>query len=142
MAMPLFSKQMSIVVDGSILGCATDFSLSVDRDLIEVACLSDTTGFKQSVPDLVGWSMSFSGLVMQEASVDSGRASFYDLMDNLIGNTDASVGVYILPDVSANTYWTGAGYIASLSMDGGVGSAVTFSGEVTGTGALVGTTTV
>lgn len=139
MATPLFSKQMSIVIDGSTLGCATDFSLSVTKDMIEIACLS-ATGAKQSVPDLYGWTVSFSGMVMRTSSVDAGKRSYEDLMAKLL-TSDASVSVYILPDVSANTYYTGAGYLSSMTMDGGVGSAVSFSGEIQGSGALTAATT-
>ena len=138
MGTPLFSKQMSIVIDGSTLGCATDFSLAVNKDVIEIACL-DSTGAKQSVPDMWGWTMSFSGMVMQTAGIDSGKYSYEKLMANI--QTDASLAVYILPDVSANTYYTGAGYLTSISMEGGVGSPVTFSGEITGSGALTAATT-
>jgi hypothetical protein len=140
MATPLFSKQMAIVIDGSILGCATDFSLSVQKDMIEVACLS-STGAKQNVPDLYGWTMSFSGMVQQTKTIDAGKTSFETLMANILSGTDPSVGVYILPDVSANAYWTGKGYLSSLEMTGGIGSAVSFSGEIAGDGALTRATT-
>lgn len=135
MATPLFSKQMLVQFDGSTLGCATDFSLSVNKDFIEIACLG-STGAKQQVPDLYGWTISFSGLVMREPTVDAGKKSFYELMDNILATTDTSVGVFLVPDVSGNSYYGGAGYISSLTMDGGIGSAVTFSGEILGSGAL------
>jgi len=38
MSTPLYPKQMSVVIDGSTLLCATDFSLSVNKDMIEIAC--------------------------------------------------------------------------------------------------------
>lgn len=139
MATPLFSKQMSLEVDGSIIGCATDFSLSVDKDMIEIACLS-ATGAKQQVPDLYGWNVSFSGLVMQQGTVGTDK-SFYDLMDNLLAG-DSSIAIYIVPDVNNNDYYGGVGYLTSLSMDGGVGSAVTYSGEIAGDGELLKKTTV
>jgi len=136
---PLFSKQMMVQFDGSTLGCATDFSLSVNKDFIEIACLNATGGAKQQIPDLYGWSVSFSGLVMQETN-ETGK-SFYELMDNLLEG-DESVSIYIVPDVSSNTFYGGTGYISSLSMDGGVGSAVTYSGEIVGTGPLDASTTI
>ena len=134
MATPLFSKSMSIVIDGSTLGCATDFSLSISKDMIEIACLT-ATGAKQAVPDLYGWTVSFSGLRMQTLTTDAGAMN-YDTLANTLITSDASVGIYILPDVSGNLYLTGSGYLSSITMDGGVGSAVTFSGEITGDGAL------
>jgi len=131
---PLFSKSMSIVIDGSTLGCATDFSLSVTKDMIEIACLT-ATGAKQNVPDLYGWTVSFSGLRMQSATIESGKMSYDDLVNTLV-TSDASVAIYILPDVSSNHYMSGWGYLSSISMEGGVGSPVTFSGEIAGSSAL------
>lgn len=138
MATNLFSKQCSIVIDGSTLGCATDFSLAVNKDIIEISCL-DSTGAKSSVPDMYGWTLSFSGMVVTTSTIGAGKYSYEKLMANIA--TDASLSVYILPDVSANTYYTGAGYLTSISMDGGVGAPVSFSGEVTGSGPLTAATT-
>jgi len=134
MATPLFSKSMSIVIDGSTLGCATDFSLSVTKDMIEIACLT-ASGAKQQVPDLYGWSVSFSGLRMQSATLDAGAISYDELVNTLV-TSDASVLIYILPDVSSNNYMSGGAYLTSISMEGGVGSPVTFSGELAGDGVL------
>jgi len=140
MSTPLYSKQMSVVIDGSTLLCATDFSLSVNKDMIEIACLG-STGAKQQVPDLYGWSVSFSGMVMRTSTVTSGYASVESVMENILSTANPSVGIYILPDVSANSYWSGAGYFTSISYEGGVGSPVSFSGEITGDGALTRKTT-
>ena len=139
MSTPLFSKSMSIVIDGSTLGCATDFSLSIQKDMIEIACLT-ATGAKQAVPDLYGWTVSFSGLRMQSATVDAGDLS-YDVLANQLITSDASVSIYILPSVSSNFYQTGNGYLTSITMDGGVGSPITFSGEIQGDVALTQTET-
>ena len=138
MATPLFSKQMSVYVDGSILGCATDFSLAVNKDVIEIACLG-STGAKQSVPDMYGWTVSFSGMVMT-TSTKTGKG-YEDLMDEILNTTSSDVSVYILPNVSTNSYYVGNGILTSVTMDGGVGSAVTYSGEITGNGPLAKSTT-
>lgn len=139
MATPLFSKSCSIVIDGSTLLCGTGFSLSIQKDMIEISCLS-STGAKQQIPDLYGWTVSFDGLRMQSATVDSGKIS-YDQLANKLITSDASVGIYILPDVSANNYLSGWGYLSSISMEGGIGSPVTFSGEIVGSSALTQQTT-
>jgi hypothetical protein len=137
--MAFISKNMSIVIDGSILGCATDFSLSVDKNFIEVACLESLS--TQQIPDMYAWTLSFSGFVPVQKSEGAGKKSYYDLMDNLIAATDTSVGVYILPDASSQSYYTGQGWIQNVTMDGGVGSAVTYSGEILGNGGLTKSTT-
>jgi len=128
----LLSKQMSIVIDGSTLGCATDFSLSVNKDIIEIACM--TSSSKEKIPDLYNWSISFSGMVIKTTAKAAGTTGIEDLMSSIM--SDASVSVYVLPDVASNKYWSGGGYLASVSMDGGTGAGVTFSGEISGDGAL------
>jgi len=137
MGTPILSKQFSIVLDSSTLGCATDFSLTVDKDLIEISCLDATS--KQSMPDLYSWKVDFSGMVLRTATVDSGKASVETLMNLIL--SDASVACHLLPDVSANAYYTGAGYIQNVSISGGTGSPVTFSASVTGSGPLTATAT-
>ena len=135
MSTPLFSKLMSIVIDASRIGYATDFSLSLNKDTIEVAILS-STGSKENLPDMYGWSVSGSGLALRTLGVTAGDYGMFNIGSNLIGTTDASVLVRILPNLATNKYFEGVGYFSSLSMEGGVGAAVTYSFEVAGTGDL------
>lgn len=139
MATPLFSKLMNVVIDGSTVACATDFSLTVSKDMIEIACL-DSTGAKESVPDMYGWSVSGSGMVFRTVGATAGSYGLFNMATNLT-TTDASVLVQFLPDVSANQYFSGAGYFTSLSMEGGVGAPVSYSFEITGSGPLTIATT-
>jgi len=139
MATPLFSKVMKVQIDASTVGCATDFSLSVSKDMIEIACL-DASGAKQQTPDMYSWSVSGSGLVMRTIGATAGSYGLFNMATNLL-TTDASVAIQILPDVSGNQYFHGAGYFSALSMEGGVGAAVTYSFEITGSGPLVVSTT-
>ena len=138
MATPLFSKLMKVQIDASTVSCATDFSLSVSKDMIEIACL-DSTGAKENVPDLYSWSVSGSGMVFR--TVGQSGYGVFEMASSLL-TTDASVAVAIVPDVSLNKYFKGVGYFTSLGMDGGVGAPVSYTFEITGTGPLVVSTTV
>ena len=138
MSTPLFSKLMSVTIDTSTVACATDFSLSITKDMIEITCL-DSDGAKQNVPDMYSWTVSGSGMVFRTAG--SSGVGIFEMADSLL-TSDASIAVSLLPDVSANKYFSGVGYFTSLGMEGGVGSPVSYSFEITGTGALsVNTTT-
>ena len=138
MGQPLFSKQIDIKIDSSILASATDFSLSVSKDMIEIATLG-STGAKNNVPDMYGYTISGSGLVFRgEPNTDK---PFNDMMANLISANDASVNWTILPDTSTTKYYSGYGYLTSLSYEGGVGAAMTYSFEIAGDGAIVISTT-
>lgn len=134
MATPLFSKLMSITIDSSTVACATDFSLSISKDMIEIACL-DSEGAKENVPDMYSWSVSGSGMVFKTVGATAGSYSLFDMAENLL-TTDTAVEVAIVPDVSLNQFFTGSGYFTSLSMEGGVGAPVSYSFEITGSGAL------
>jgi predicted secreted protein len=128
----LLSKLMNVVIDSSTVGCATDFSLSINRDLIEIACLGQTGG-KESLPDLYSWNVSGSGMVLR--TLGAGEYSMFDVANKIL-TSDASVLVQIVPDVSSMKYYSGGAYFSSLSMEGGVGSPVTYSFELTGSGTL------
>lgn len=137
---PLFSKLMNVKIDSSTMACATDFSLAMSKDMIEVSYLS-STGAKQSIPDMYSWNVSGSGLVFRTVGATAGAYGMFNMANNLL-NTDASVLVQLVPDVSANQYYSGVGYFSSLSMEGGVGSAVTYSYEIVGSGPLSILTTI
>jgi len=140
MATPLFSKSIDITIDGSIIGCATDFSMAVTKDMIEIACMNSTTNSKQNVPDLYSYTISGSGLVFRDSQIPGTDIGFSSMMRNLTSG-DASIGWAITPDVSSQTYYSGAGYFSSLSQEGGVGAAVTYSFEIAGDGDItIGTT--
>lgn len=139
MSTPLFSKQLNITIDGSILACATDYSLSITKDMIEVACMNSSTRSKLNVPDLYSYTISGSGMVFRTSDVGS-NYGFSSIVDSVI-NGDASIGWSIVPDVSAQDYLSGVGYFSSASQEGGVGSAVTYSYEITGTGDIAMNTT-
>ena len=132
MGSPLFSKLMNIKIDASTIGCATDFNLAINKDTIDIACLS-STGAKQTVPDMYGWTVSGSGLVFK--TVGQSGYSIFDMSNKLL-TSDASVYVTLIPDVSANQYYGGAGYFTALTYSGGVGAAVKYTFEIKGDGVL------
>lgn len=135
MATPMFSKNMDFTIDGSLVACAQDFSLSVSRDMIEVACMNSTSSSKQNIPDLYGYTISGSGLQFNTSDIASTEMGVAEMM-NVMLNTDASVLWATTPDISANDYFEGVGYFSSISQEGGVGSPVSYSFEVTGDGPI------
>jgi len=138
MATPLFSKSIDITIDGSVIACATDYSLSITKDFIEVACMTSTNNSKQQIPDLYSYTISGSGLIFRDSDVSSSQIGFSSMVNNMVGgNADASIGWAITPDVASQTFYSGVGYFTSLSQDGGVGAAVTYSYEIVGEGDLV-----
>ena len=106
MSTPIFSKLMDFTLDGSLIACAQDFSLSVSKDMIEIACMNSTDRAKQNIPDMYGYTVSGSGLVFRTSDQLGSEMGVASMM-NVLTNSDASVAWTITPDVSVNDYFTG-----------------------------------
>jgi len=133
MATPLFSKTIDITIDGSVVGCATDYTFNSTKGMIEIHCMNSTNNSVQNIPDLISYNISVNGFVFRDTALAG--MGFYALMDNFhAGDADASIYWAVTPDVSTQRYLNGYGYVQSLSQSGGVGAAVTYSFDVIGTG--------
>lgn len=139
MPSPLLSKKMSVKIDSSTIGYATDFSLSVNKDMIDIAALSLTA--KSVVPDIYGYSLSGSGMVLKNVGRTGGDFNSPEVMANIINTNDPSVLWTVYPNVSSNTYYEGVGYFSSFTMNVGARNAVTFDFEITGDGGILTKTT-
>jgi hypothetical protein len=131
---PMIGNEFALIYDGSVCGMATDYSLIVNKKIIDTTTLSSGTWGDSKVGQK-DWSVDFTGLVSR-TSGDSSRGYQY-IMTQFI-TYDTSIAVAICPSgVSGNFYLIGSGFTDSIKMQGGVGNKpVTFSGKVTGTGAL------
>ena len=136
MGTPLWSKNMDFTLDGSVVACTQDFSLSVSKDIIEIACMNSTNRAKQSIPDMYGYTVSGSGLQFNTSDISANDIDATVMMTNLTGS-DASVAWALTPDADTTDYYTGVGYFTSLTQEGGIGAPVGYSFELTGDGAIV-----
>jgi len=132
MANQILSKEMTLTIDGSILGCTTDFSQSISRNVIEIGHINTTA--IENVADTYSWNVSFSALRMETEK--TGTDMSYDALARKILSASPDVSVYILPDASGNNYQIGNGILTSLEYSGAMNSLVSFSGEITGNGVL------
>jgi predicted secreted protein len=125
-------KEMTIQYNGLTVGVGTSYGLNINKSMVDVTSLL-SAGWKDQYPDFKDWSVDFDGLVSKTV----GDASIgYDYLVAQI-KTDASVLIALKPTASSNKYEEGVGYINKISLKGGKDGVVTFSGSVTGTGALV-----
>lgn len=131
MANPLLTRNISIVLDGSTLLCPDSFSMKGSGDSIEITCMG-TTGWKRSIPDMKSWTASFSGTVYE--TTGHAGVGVEDLWSKF--TVGASVGVFYLPDASANFYLTGDGFLTSVSIDLATGAPAKYSAEISGDDAL------
>lgn len=122
---PIFSKQLKLYMDSSIVAYATDISFDVTKEFIEIAWLY--SGAKRQIPDQYNASVSGSGLIFREPSTGANDKGTYLGMVNNVISGDASIAWQLKPDVSANAYYSGSGYLSNVSMTAGVGSPASYS---------------
>ena len=139
------AKEFVIKVNGMIIARATDFSLSLDRQVVDVTSF-DSAGWVEKISDNKDWNLSFSGLVTRtygngDGGTGIGTGTFNNLFDLWVsasGDYPVSVGVGDSSTAtSASGNWFGGkGLLVSLNPQGSVGDKMTYSGTVEGAGAL------
>ena len=136
--MPNYIKgsEMTIQYNGFTVGVGTSYGLNINKSMVDVTSLA-SAGWKDQYPDFKDWSVDFDGLVSK--TVGDASIGFDYLVASI--KTDASVLVALKPNVAANKYESGVGYINKISLKGSKDGVVTFSGSITGTGALTTMTT-
>lgn len=121
-------------LDSSIVGSANSFTVTANRDMIEVGPTFNQGRSKQFIADMYGYTCSADGFVLKgEASTQRG---YFDLLNTMV-NTDLSVNWTGLPDVSTTKYLTGWGYLSSAPYKVSVGALTTYSLEIQGSGDIV-----
>ena len=134
----MIGNEFAIIYDGSTCGMGTDYSLSVNKKIIDTTTLSSGTWGDSKVGSK-NWKVDFNGLVSR--TVGDASIGYSSIMTKFLAS-DAAVTIAIVPNVSDNFFLTGKGFTDSIKMSGGVGDKpVTFSGSITGTGALDASTT-
>lgn len=132
----LLGKEFTVSYNNLTMGVATSYGLNINKSMVETTTML-SAGWKDQYPDIKDWSVDFDGLVSR--TVGDASIGFDYLVASI--KTDASVGISLTPNALTNKYESGVGYITKLSMKGGKDGVVTFSGTVTGTGALATMTT-
>lgn len=122
MTKPIFSKELKLYLDGSIVAYATDISFDINKEFIELSWLY--SGAKKQIPDQYTASINGSGLVFREPTTGV-RGTFANMVNNIISG-DSSIGWQLRPDVSSNVFYSGAGFLSNTSMTAGVGSPVSY----------------
>ena len=116
-------------VEGTVVGHTTSCTLSVNLDVAD-ATTKDSSGWSEGIAGLKSGEISFDGLVDYS---DANNAE--QLLDLLIARTQLTAIFGTV--VSGDSIYTADGFISSLEQTGEMESAVTFSGTITITGAIV-----
>ena len=125
---------LNVYLDNVIIGCATSSELSINADLADATC-KDDGGWADHIHGLRDWSVSTDGLVKYDGANNVG--SLYDLLSNR-----TSVNLRFTTNDTGDLVFSGMASVASISVSAEMESAVSYSVEFTGKGALTKATVV
>ena len=111
------------------IGHTTSCSISFTNDMSD-ATTKDSAGFSEVIPAVRSAEISFDGL-MDYTDANGGKEIAHKLLTRQ--KCDFSFGTAATGD----TVYTGEGYLSSVEISGGMEEAVTSSGSITVTGAIV-----
>ena len=118
----------------TIIATSTSCSLEVSMDEIDQTN-KDSGGWKSIIGGTRSWSVSADALYANE---DVTNTSFQTLWSYLDGRTKIYVELTVTGanETDGNVYYEGAGFITSLSVNGGTEDQSSFSVTITGDGVL------
>jgi predicted secreted protein len=122
--------------DFIIFGCTDDATLNMESDTLTAACKDEELdGWEFSEQGTKRWSLDFSGLyrIISGADVDTNYSAL-ELFD--LFNSGASANVRLGPSDVGSKQFAGAGKLFNMSIGAPAGDNTTFSGTLTGQGAL------
>ena len=115
---------------------ATSCSLEISMDEIDQTN-KDSSGWKTILGGTRSWSVSADILYQNE--VLASKYTFTDFWDHLGGTNEREklyVELTVAGSSTGNKYYSGQGYITSLSVNGGTEDQATYSVTITGSGVL------
>ena len=115
-----------------VLGHSTSCSFSLTHDVIDVTT-KDSSGYSEAISGMRSFEISFDGLV--DYTDEAGGKKNADYLVSMI-NSRTKVDFTFGTAVSGDQLLSGEGWISSLEISGEQESAVTYSGSITGTGAI------
>lgn len=118
-----------LTLEGNAIGHTTSCSMSLSMDTPE-ATTKDSNGFSEYIGGVKGGEVSFEGLVAYDDN-----ANAIEMADFLLARTPLTC-VFGTAETGDSVY-TAEGYLSSVEMSAEMEAAVTYSGSITLTGAIV-----
>lgn len=118
-----------IKVEGTAIAHTTSCSLSISQDIAD-ATTKNSGGFSEGISGLRSGEISFDGLVNYASA-----ANAEELVDFVLNRT--IITCVFGTSASGDVIYTAEGFIASIEQSAEMEAAVTFSGSITLTGAIV-----
>lgn len=130
----MLSKELVLNYNSKVIARCTNYELEVNKEVIDITSL-DSEGWKEILVDTKDWKVTFQGLVIR-GTLGSTDTDYRALLEEL-KDSDTAVTVALKYGTVADfNYQSGSAFITSLKLSGSNGEKITYSGTLTGTGAL------
>jgi len=118
---------LGVYVDGTIIAAATDCSLSLNMDTIDITT-KDSAGYRELLAGLRSGSMSCNGLIDYQGT----NTDTVDLVSAWTNRT--SLTLKFSNELTGDQSYTASGFLTSLEQSGGTEDTATYSAsfELTG----------
>jgi predicted secreted protein len=121
-------KLLLVYVGGTAITHSESCTLNVNQAMISCTT-KDSLNWEDVLPGNRDWSVDCSGMVALDATVGPDELTGYIL-------SATQVSLKFTTNVSGDKYWTGPAYLTSFSIEAPRGSAVSFTANFKGDGAL------
>ena len=122
------ATNLIVKISGTPVAHSTSATLNINQSLAD-ATSKDSAGWSENIRALRDWSIDVDGLTDYSASFGSD-----ELADLIISRADAEIEFGT--GTTGDTKYTGTVNLASLTQDAPLEDVASFSGSLTGTGAL------
>ena len=123
------ATNLIVKISGTPVGHSTSATLNINQSLAD-STSKDSAGWSENIRGLRDWSIDVEGLTDYSASFGAD-----ELADLIISRADAEIEFGT--GTASDTKYTGTVNLASLTQDAPLEDVASFSGSLTGTGALV-----
>tara|TARA_Y100000593_G_C4321560_1_gene344097 strand:+ start:2582 stop:2980 length:399 start_codon:yes stop_codon:yes gene_type:complete len=122
------ATNLILKISGTPVAHSTSATLNINQDLPD-ATSKDSSGWSENIRGLRDWSIDVEGLTDYSASFGAD-----ELADLIISRADAEIEFGT--GTASDTKYTGTVNLSSLTQDAPMEDVASFSGSLTGTGAL------
>lgn len=138
MADKISGRNITLSIDGLVVGCLKQASFEVSTSMIDstTKCSGEPGGvlWAENVPNINSWTSSGNGL--QPVVTSGGQPDEYSMQQLLAAQFQQSKVYAVWEDVNGQFLYGGDAYISTTSTDANFDDLVSFDYELTGTGPL------
>jgi len=125
----VLAKNMAMYIGGTIVTCQTNASISMQTNMFEATC-KDSGADSEKFPGVKSWTASGEGLFAMDAA--NGFPDIFAAWKN-----QTQIAIIFQTGVTGDLKYVGNAYVSNAELtSNGNDEAVTFSYELTGTGAM------